>query len=60
MQDTPLKFVKFHIGTLVLKMLNLRTGQVEVNIKDVTIDFQIQTDTFAKADQGKCSIPPSI
>ena len=47
MAKTPLKFVKFHIGVLSLRVLDLRTAQVHVTIKDVQIDFELQNETFA-------------
>ena len=35
MQKTPMKFIKFHIGTLVFKVVNLRNGQVDICVRDV-------------------------
>ncbi len=46
MQDTPLKFIKFTIGTLSLRVLNLRSGSVVVSIRDVKIDLELQDQTY--------------
>ena len=50
MQNTPLKFIKFNIGTLSLRVLNLRTGSVIVSIRDVTIDVELQDKTFFSSE----------
>ena len=50
MQNTPLKFIKFNIGTLSLRVLNLRTGSVIVSIHDVTIDVELQDKTFFSSE----------
>ena len=41
MANTPLKFIKFHIGTLQLKVHSLRTAQVSITIKDIQVDLEL-------------------
>ena len=47
MEHTPLKFIKFEIGTLCIRVLNAYNARCHFSIKDVKIDLEIQTETLS-------------
>ena len=51
MAKSPIKFVKFRIGKLTIKIIEVWGGKVQILVKNVQVDFQIQDDIESFPDE---------